>query len=325
MKADVRKVNYLRISITDRCNFRCRYCVPREPSMLVRHNQIATYEEILHIVQQSLALGINKVRITGGEPFVRKGILHFLEKLCRITALSDVSVTTNGYFLDTDTIQQLLNIGVKRLNISLDTLKRERFEYITGRDGFDLVMENILNAHALGISPLKINTVILRHINDDEIQDLAALSIKYPFHVRFIEYMPMGNTLIEDGQKVLAPEIKERIQSLGKLIPVLKGPNDGPADRYKLENAKGEIGFITPVSNHFCHECNRLRLTATGGLRPCLLRDDEKDILTPLRHGASGKALQEIIRDAVKSKPASHNLCDVRRHDITTQMNAIGG
>ncbi|HCY86829.1 MAG TPA: hypothetical protein DHV36_16995, partial [Desulfobacteraceae bacterium] len=190
MIAGNRSINYLRISVTDRCNFRCKYCIPSTPFKVIEHHKIARYEEILRITRLACELGITKVRITGGEPFVRKGILPFLEQLCGLDGLTDVSVTTNGALLNRDKIRRLLDMGIRRLNFSLDTLDPEKFARITGRDRFHQVWDAILTAHDMGIAPIKINAVALRGINDDEIQAIAGLTKEYPFHVRFIEYMP---------------------------------------------------------------------------------------------------------------------------------------
>lgn len=322
-----RSINYLRISVTDRCNFRCRYCIPSTPFSVIKHEQIARYEEILRITRIACKLGITKVRITGGEPFVRKGIFSFLESLCKMEGLNDISITTNGALLNHRKLQTLVNMGISRINFSLDTLDQEKFAAITGRDRFQRVWESIEAAHGLGLSPIKINAVALRGINDDEIESIAALTLNYPFHIRFIEYMPMGNSDVEKNQQILTREIQDKITSgLGPLIPVKKEINEGPAKKFTLANAKGVLGFITPVSSHFCSECNRLRLTSRGTLRPCLLHNYEKDILTPLRNGASDKKLKEIIESSLKHKPASHNLKDRRPKDIPiSHMNSIGG
>jgi len=325
MNTTIRKVNYLRISLTDRCNFNCRYCVPKEPSLQVSHHQVARYEEILKLVDVGVGLGITKVRITGGEPFVRKGIFSFLKKLCLIKELKDISITTNASLLTPERLQRLWDMGIKRLNFSLDTLDPEKFSYITGRDQFQNVFNTIFNAHKIGFSPIKINAVVLKGVNDNEIVDLASLSINNPFQMRFIEYMPMGNSNIDISQQILSPQIKEEIESkLGSLIPVTKGINDGPAKKYKIEGSKGEIGLITPVSNHFCNDCNRLRLTAQGKLRPCLLNDYEKDILTPLRNGASKEELTALMHKVIIEKPSSHHL-EYKNKKIISQMSSIGG
>jgi cyclic pyranopterin phosphate synthase len=320
-----RKINYLRISITDRCNFNCKYCVPKEPSRHVSHEAVARYEEILKLVDVAVDVGITKIRITGGEPFVRKGIFNFLEKLCLIKKLEDISITTNASLLTPEKLQRLWDMGIKRLNFSLDTLNNEQFAYITGKNQFNRVFDTILYAKKIGFSPIKINAVILKGINDDEISNLAAISIDHPFQIRFIEYMPMGNSNIDISQQILTSHIKETIESsLGSLIPVKKSINDGPAKKFKLENSKGEIGFITPVSEHFCHDCNRLRLTAQGKLRPCLLDDFETDILTPLRNGASKDELKTLMQKAIFKKPSSHKL-GFDDNKIMSQMYSIGG
>lgn len=321
-----RPVTYLRISITDRCNFRCRYCTPKDGSNMVSHHDVATYEEILKIVQICTGLGITKIRITGGEPFVRKGILDFLRNLCLLPELTDVSVTTNGSLLDDKTLQNLYEMGIRRLNFSLDTLKRDRFRDITGSDCFDTVWHNIRTASDIGMVPVKINTVLLKNINADEITDLAEISVQNPFHVRFIEYMPIGSTSIRPEQQILTPEVKRVItERFGELEPVPHSGNDGPAKRFRIKGAKGEVGFITPVSNHFCSDCNRIRLVATGGLRACLLNDRETDILTPLRNGASRDTLRELVIQTIKSKPSAHNLMDASCNRVTGQMTSIGG
>jgi len=327
MIAGNRSINYLRISVTDRCNFRCRYCVPSTPFSVIEHKKIARYEEILRITKLSCELGITKVRITGGEPFVRKGIFTFLGQLCAIESLKDISITTNGALLKQDKIERLISFGIKRLNFSLDTLDPVKFKEITKRDRFQRVWDTILTSYELGISPVKINTVILRDLNDDEIEDITALTVKYPFHIRFIEYMPMGNSAVEKRQQVLTGEIKEKIESrFGKLEAVQRGKNDGPAKKFQIPGAKGIVGFITPISSHFCSECNRLRLTSRGTLRPCLLNNYERDIINPLRQGASDEELKEIILMTLKKKPSYHGLSDLLAKDIPiSHMTSIGG
>ncbi len=354
-----RIINYLRISITDRCNLACRYCVPKDMIPNLHHHDIAKYEEIHSIVVSAAELGITKLRITGGEPLIRKGVFPFIRSLSRIDGIQDISLTTNGVLLKQN-LNALLESGVNRINISLDTLKPERFKIISGRNYFEKVWQGIMAAVKNGLSPVKLNAVILRGINDDEIEDLARLSVDYPIHMRFIEYMPMGNSAVEISQQMLIPEIKERIEgALGKLEPVTGEPvtgepvtgepvaigtningkrtkynEAGPAKRFKIKGASGEIGFISPVSSHFCHECNRLRLTSTGRLRPCLLNNFEIDVLTPLRQGASKTEIQKIIIDAVQSKPAVHSMGilskgndqqSCRYNKVETQMSTIGG
>jgi len=294
---------------------------------VIEHKKIARYEEILRITNLACNLGITKVRITGGEPFVRKDIFSFLEKLCAIDSLKDISITTNGALLTRGKIEKLITLGIKRLNFSLDTLDPSKFARITGRDRFQRVWESIFTAHTLGISPVKINAVVLRGINDDEIEDITALTLKYPFHIRFIEYMPMGDSAVEKEQQMLTQEIMEKIElKFGKLMPVKRTANDGPAKKFQIAGAKGIVGFITPISSHFCSECNRLRLTSRGTLRPCLLNNYEKDILNPLRNGASDDELKQIILAALTKKPSFHGLTDQSIKDMPiSHMTSIGG
>lgn len=320
-----RIINYLRISITDRCNLACMYCVPKESIPILKHKEIATYEELLKITELSVELGITKVRITGGEPLVRKGLPDFLKKLSKINKIRDIAITTNGILLK-KYLDELQNSGLKRLNISLDTLKPDKFKLITGGDYFHKVWAGIMAAYDKGIAPIKLNTVSLRGVNDDEIEDLAEITLKYPFHVRFIEYMPMGNSAVDINQQILIPEIRHRIESrFGALEPVKRDIYDGPAKRFSIKGAKGEIGFISPVSSHFCRQCNRLRLTSKGMLRPCLLNKYEKDILKHLRRGASNAELKEIIKLVIRNKPLSHHLGKDTGSYVESQMSRIGG
>jgi cyclic pyranopterin phosphate synthase len=327
MIAGNRPINYLRISVTDRCNFRCKYCIPSSPFNVIEHRKIARYEEILKIAALACDLGITKVRITGGEPFVRKGILDFLKELCRLEQLSDISITTNGALLTETKIKRLIDLGIKRLNFSLDTLDPARFSKITQRDRFEKVWNAIMTAHKLGMSPIKVNAVILKGLNDDEIEDITALTLKYPFHIRFIEYMPMGDSDVEKKQQMLTQEIMDRIESrFGRLIPIQRSTNDGPAKKYQIPNGRGIVGFITAISSHFCSDCNRLRLTSRGTLRPCLLNNYEKDILTPLRKGATDDELKEIMISALAKKPSFHGLTDDKiKNAPISHMTSIGG
>lgn len=319
-----RHLNYLRISITDRCNLKCIYCVPLDQITRVSHDDILTYEEILRLVKIGVGLGISKVRVTGGEPLVRKGVYGFLSELSRLNGLADLSLTTNGVALK-DNLTKIKSAGIKRINISLDTLQRKKFEQITGLDLFDQVWQGIEMAGNLEFHPIKLNIVALNGVNDDELKDMALLSFDYPFHIRFIEYMPIGDSQMGNGPLLLAPEIKKRISELGRLKPVRNSANDGPAQRYRFEGARGEIGFIHALSHHFCDRCNRLRLTASGQLRPCLLSDHHEDIKGPLRAGCSDDELAEIFFKAVHHKPSDHNLAIGNPSRVCGQMHAIGG
>lgn len=319
-----RVLNYLRVSITDHCNLRCMYCVPREDIPWLSHDQILRYEETLRLIRVGAGMGIAKVRITGGEPLVRKGVYEFLADLKEIKGLSDVSLTTNGVLL-AENIARLHSAGIRRINVSLDTLNRRKYKEITGHDQYEQVWRGILSAHEMGLGPIKINVVALKGINDDELIDFARLSFLYPFHIRFIEHMPIGACGAKIGQHLLAPEIKTRLGTLGRLIPIEKGALDGPAERFKLKDAVGEIGFIRPLSRHFCAHCNRLRLTASGQLRTCLLSDNQVDLKGPLRGGCSDDELAEIVVNAVRHKPSEHHLSDNCSGNVSSQMSAIGG
>jgi cyclic pyranopterin phosphate synthase len=275
-------------------------------------------------VRIGIKLGISKIRVTGGEPLVRKGVYGFLSELNALGKLSDLSLTTNGVYLE-DHLLKIKSTGIKRINISLDTLNRAKFHKITGQDLFDKVWQGIQKAYALGFDPIKLNIVALKGINDDELMDMARLSFDYPFHIRFIEYMPMGDSQLGHAPLLLAPEIKKRISALGNLIPVRNSANDGPAQRYRFEDALGEIGFIHALSHHFCDRCNRLRLTASGQLRPCLLSDRHEDVKGPLRSGGSDEQLAEMFYRAVRHKPSDHNLAVCNLAGVCGQMRSIGG
>jgi len=319
-----RRINYLRVSITDRCNLKCAYCMPHELTPKLSHDDILSYEEILRLVAIGVRLGVTKVRITGGEPLVRKGVYEFFSALTSIEGLTDVALTTNGVFL-ADNIEKIRSVGIQRINISLDSLNRKKYQHITGQDCFDQVWRGIEKAKQTGMNPIKLNVVMLRGINDDEILDLARLSFTHPFHIRFIEYMTIGTNRVHIGDTLLTPEIEERISSLGRLNALEKGEKDGPAEMYQLEGAMGKIGFISALSHHFCHLCNRIRLTASGQLRPCLLSDHEVDIKGPMRKGCSDKDLEDIFRKAVNQKPIGHQMAADHPVRIATQMSSIGG
>jgi cyclic pyranopterin phosphate synthase len=319
-----RHLNYLRISITDRCNLKCIYCVPRDLIPRLSHDEILTYEEILRLVRIGIRLGISKIRVTGGEPLVRKGVYGFLTDLSGLDGLADLSLTTNGVSLKTN-LNKIKAAGINRINISLDTLDRTKFERITGLDLFDQVWQGIEMALGMGFHPIKLNIVALKGINDDELTDMARLSFDYPLHIRFIEYMPMGESQIGNGPLLLAPEIKRRISVLGRLIPVPNTKTDGPAQRYHFEGAAGEIGFIHALSHHFCDRCNRLRLTARGQLRPCLLSDHHEDVRGIMRTGGTDEQLAEVFFKAVRHKPSDHNLAIQNPSRVCGQMSSIGG
>jgi cyclic pyranopterin phosphate synthase len=303
-----RPINYLRISVTDRCNLRCIYCMPAEGIKLISHNDILAYEEIYTVARAAAGLGINKIRLTGGEPLVRLGLPSLVQMLAKIEGVDDISLTTNGVLLGRYA-SELKSAGLRRVNVSLDTLKPERFKLIT-RIGDDLgeVLAGIEVARAVGLEPVKLNVVVMAGINDDELLDFAGKTITEGWQVRFIELMPLVGK--DTTQFVSASEMKRRLEPLGELTPYLPSVGNGPAKYFRLPKAKGAIGFITPISEHFCFQCNRMRLTADGRLRPCLLSDYEVDLKPSLRGGISSSGLKKLIKQAVANKPERHNLAE---------------
>ncbi len=320
-----RRLNYLRISVTDRCNLKCLYCIPRKGVPKLSHEEILTFEEILRLARIGVELGITKIRLTGGEPLVRKGFCKFLPQLAALKGLKDVSLTTNGFYLK-DKLEKIRAGGVNRLNVSLDSLNREKYKQITGFDGLKRVLSGIKAARHRGFYPIKINMVPIKGINDDEVRDFAGLSLEYPYHIRFIEYMPLGG-INPDNRTHHIPNssIKKQVEGLGKLVPIPKTVNDGPAERLKFEGAPGEIGFISPLTQHFCHMCNRLRLTARGHLRPCLLSNKEEDPKSLMRNGASDDELRQIFLKAALEKPYEHHLSSEDSSHLAALMSSIGG
>jgi cyclic pyranopterin phosphate synthase len=322
---DRRIINYLRVSITDRCNLRCIYCMPEEGVDFIPHSEILTYEEILPVVDLCTRHGIRKVRLTGGEPLVRKDIISFIDMLYQIDGLEEIALTTNGVLLK-EFARPLKESGICRVNVSLDTLRPERFRRITRRDYFYRVWEGIEEAESAGLEPIKINVVVMRGVNDDEILDFARLTYKKPYHVRFIEIMPFGERNIWTPETfVTIKEILDRIKHVGTLRRVVSSALDGPARRYTLDGAKGEIGFIGALSNNFCDKCNRLRLTADGNLRGCLFSDHETDLKTALRKGRSDSYLLGLIKDTIADKPKNHGLNLYNLRKCARPMNSIGG
>jgi cyclic pyranopterin phosphate synthase len=305
-----RRIDYLRMSITDRCNLRCLYCMPPQGVTSRTRDEILRMEEILRVAEVAIQLGINKFRLTGGEPLLRKGVIPFIRSLALLPGVEDIAVTTNGTLL-LELGEQLQDAGVKRLNISLDTLDSEKFNRITRGGNLKQVWDGIEKALEIGFAPVKLNIVALRNFNDREWADFAHLTLDYPLHVRFIELMPIGTSWTMAGDSfVSCEEIMSVIeQELGELNPAKSGVRgSGPAEYYTLPNSKGSIGFIHAMSNHFCADCNRLRLTADGKLRPCLHDQHEVDIREALRSGAGDRELQQLFHKAVVLKPANHHL-----------------
>ncbi|MDP2718999.1 MAG: GTP 3',8-cyclase MoaA [Dehalococcoidia bacterium] len=316
-----RPINYMRISVTDRCNLRCIYCMPEEGICLNDQKDMLSYEEIFTLARAAAATGITKVRITGGEPLVRLGIVSLVEMLSKINEIDDLSLTTNGLLLRRYATG-LKNAGLKRVNVSLDTLRENKFKTITRGQGLEDVLKGIEAAKEAGLLPVKINVVVLRGINDDEILDFARKTLTSDWNVRFIEFMPFGSQQMDENRLVTVTEIRERLATFGPLIPVTGTQGGGPAKYYRFSGGKGSIGFISPVTEHFCFSCNRLRLTSTGMLRPCLLDEYEINLRDPLRRGVGLDELSGLIRDGAQCKPEGHRLAEniVPRDKFMTQV-----
>ena len=304
-----RPINYLRISVTDRCNLRCVYCMPESGVQLMSHYDILSYEEIYTVVQAAAELGISRVRLTGGEPLVRAGVADLVAQISSIDTITDISLTTNGILL-ARYAAELKEAGLNRVNISLDTLKPDRFRQITRCGTLANTLEGIEAALAADLTPVKINVVVMAGVNDDELPDFAAKTVKDGWNVRFIELMPSSVNEPVSSKFYPVSEMRKRIETLGKLEPYRIEVGSGPAKYFRLPGAKGTIGFISPVTEHFCFQCNRLRLTADGKLRPCLLSEAEIDLKEPLRGGASLEELKALISQAIASKPKGHNLSE---------------
>ncbi len=308
-----RPINYLRISVTDRCNLRCIYCMPAEGVKQISHNDILSYEEIYTAVKAAAELGLNKVRLTGGEPLVRIGLPELVQMVASIDSIDDISLTTNGILL-AQHAAELKQAGLQRVNISLDTLKPDRFKHITRFGNFEDTLKGIEVAKAVGLNPVKINVVVVAGVNDDELPDFAAKTVSEGWHVRFIEMMPLNSDETVNSKFVSVREMKRRIDSLGKMEPCRVSVGNGPAKYFRLPDATGTIGFITPVTEHFCYHCNRLRITADGKLRPCLLSEEEIDLRGALRRGASNAELKNLIEEAIARKPMGHHLAEGITH-----------
>ena len=305
-----RPINYLRISVTDRCNLRCIYCMPADGVDLRSHSDILSYEEVHTAARAAAELGIDKLRITGGEPLVRLGLPRLIRMLAGIEVINDIALTTNGVML-ADYAAELKQAGLKRVNISLDTLDPDRFKRITrGESDLSQVLEGIEEARRVGLEPVKLNMVVMSGINDDELLGFAAKTIDEGWHIRFIELMPVAGNGDSAPRFVSATEMRKRLEPLGELEPSLPTVGNGPAKYFRFAGAKGTVGFITPVSEHFCFNCNRMRLTADGKLRPCLLSDYEIDLKTPLRDGVSRAGLKKLFKKAVAEKPLKHKLAE---------------
>jgi cyclic pyranopterin phosphate synthase len=321
-----RRIDYLRVSVTDRCNLSCAYCKPPGRMQVLPHRDILRYEEIHRLVSMAVPLGISHVRITGGEPLVRRGIVPFIASLRNIAGIEDISVTTNGVLLE-EMAAGLRDAGIARLNISLDSLDPKRFAVITGSDVWHRVWRGIETAERLGFDPIKINVVPVKGVNDDEVVEFARMTVERPIHVRFIEFMPIGATdRWNTDACVPAGEIREAIEKVfGPLEPVDPGKGAGPSQNFRIPRGQGVIGLIAPITKHFCESCRRLRLTADGKIRPCLLSDTEIDIKSPMRGGCSDAELERLLRVALESKPERHYITEAPGSCTGRTMSRIGG
>jgi GTP 3',8-cyclase len=318
-----RRINYLRLSVTDRCNLRCSYCMPPEGVPEVRHGEILSYEELLRVAREAVALGIEKIRITGGEPLVRKGLIGFIERLAALPGLRELVLTTNGILLR-EMALPLRRAGVQRLNISLDSLRPETFARITRGGDLARVLDGIAAAGEAGFPPVKINMVVMRGINDDELLDFAALTIDKPYTVRFIEYMPTLQDMEWQSRSLDGREILARIGHRFSLLPLVSTETAGPARNFKISGAAGAIGIITPISGHFCESCNRIRVTASGLVRGCLFADTAVD-LKPFLGSTDNGGLRETLRRVVTEKPGRHHLTEELPGQGNVAMSRIGG
>ena len=299
-----RTITSLRVSVTDRCNLRCRYCMPEEGAPFLPHDEILRYEELERLIRVALALGVSKVRLTGGEPLVRKGLIDFIRRLRRFEGLKTLTMTSNGILLG-QYAEELKNAGLDYLNISLDTLNAEKFRSITRFNHLDMVLQGIENARNAGFSLIKVNVVSIRDFNDDEVFDFVEFANRCGLMVRFIEYMPFPGNDWEQKGFLASKELRARIRERYPLMPRYDNPS-AAARLYEIPGHHGSIGFISAASESFCDRCNRLRLTSDGFLRPCLHGPIEIDLKGPLRRGASDTELIDLFHEAVDKKTASH-------------------
>ena len=317
-----RQIDYLRISVTDRCNLRCKYCMPADGVEWISHESILSFEEILRLMKISTQLGFRRFRITGGEPLVRKGILNFLQEGARLPGVEDLMLTTNGMLLP-DMAFDLKAAGVQRVNISLDTMDSDHFSDITRGGDVSRVLKGIFQSLEAGLNPVKINVVVVRGFNTEELPNFLALAREYPLHVRFIELMPIGISSEHRADFVPIAEMKELL-GIEEYVRTLSIRGGGPAEYFCPSGFKGSIGFISAMSRHFCDTCNRARLTADGKLRPCLHSKHEVDLREALRNGSPDTDILELFAQAVWHKPAEHHMNDEALQGLRV-MSQIGG
>lgn len=320
-----REINYMRVSVTDRCNLRCRYCMPAEGIDKLTHRDILSLEDIGRLIRVSVDVGIKKIRITGGEPLIRGNLVWLINEISSMPAIDDVAITTNG-ILFAEKAAELKNAGLNRVNISMDTLDSEKYKFITRGGSLAAVQDAIFKALEIGIEPLKINTVIIKGFNDNEILDFAALAYRYPIHIRFIEFMPVGDLLFWNKERVMSvSQIKQEIEHQYDLYTGKAIEGNGPAKYYHLSGGQGTVGFISPMSNHFCGSCNRIRMTADGGLRGCLYEKGEINLKTALSNGASDEELRQLFVQAIEKKAPRHHMDSGWGVQNERKMYQIGG
>jgi GTP 3',8-cyclase len=323
-----RAIYYVRISVTDRCNLRCRYCMPREAPEWIENETLLSFDEIERFVRVAAAEGVRKIRLTGGEPLVRRDLPELIRRVAAVPGIHDLGMTTNATLLEKHA-GELKTAGLTRLNISLDSLQRERFAFISKFDSFEQVWAGIQKALEVGFAPLKINVVVIRGFNEDELVDFALLTKQFPFFVRFIEYMPIGGDLQHWSRDKVVPcaEIRSIIEQHEQLQPVeIDAVDAGPERVFRLRNSVGRVAFISPVSDEFCARCNRIRLTSDGKVRGCLMRDGEVDFRKAFRDGASDDQVRDLLHEVMRRKPEKHliNSPDFKPSAFYT-MNRLGG
>jgi GTP 3',8-cyclase len=320
-----RFIGDLRVSVTDRCNFRCQYCMPAEGLPWLERSAVLTFEEIARVVGLFASLGIRSVRLTGGEPLVRRDFPRLANMLGEIDALEDLSVTTNGFLLERDA-ERLVSAGINRFNVSVDSLQRDRFYELTRRDALDQVLRGLEKLATFPEAhPIKINAVAMRGFTEEEVIPFARLARRTPYQVRFIEFMPLDADRAWTPEQVLTgAEIRAAIEAVYPLEPEPREPS-ATARVYRFADGRGRIGFINPVSEPFCADCNRVRLTADGRLRTCLFSINETDLRGPLREGADDAELEQVIRDAVWRKELKHHVGERGFIQPARSMSAIGG
>lgn len=306
-----RDINYLRLSLIDNCNLRCVYCMPMEGLTFAPAPELLTPEEFATVARAAATVGFHKIRLTGGEPLLRADLVEIVEKISRIDGITDLSMTTNGARL-APLAHRLKSAGLHRVNIHLDTLDRDHLERVMRLGSFDAIWSGIEAAQDAGLRPIKINVVVVRDYNEDDVVDMARLTMDRDWHVRFIELMPLGGgecARLSLGQYVSNTQTRERIEKvLGSLRPILSHDPSDEARNYRLEGAPGVVGFISPVSEPYCGTCNRMRLTADGKFHLCLLNDDELDVKRALRSGGGEEAVARILLKAIAFKPTGHRL-----------------